>query len=339
MTVAVKHISIIIPVYNGGKTLDYCLESVFKSAYPNFECIVVDDHSSDNSLSIAEKYDVKLTRLNKQRGAAYARNCGAEAAKGDIIFFIDADVTIYEDTLLKVEKSFRQNPDIAAIFGSYDDQPGCSNFFSQYKNLFHHYVHQTSLEDAATFWSGCGAIKADIFKTANGFDHDLYSKATIEDIDLGYRLKGMGYKIHLNKDLQVKHLKKWNFFSMIRADIFYRAVPWSMLILRKQNLINDLNLQTSDRISAGLVCLIVGFIPFLLVNQKLIYFILILLGMVFTFNYRLYVFFFKLRGIKFALFSFIMHLFYFFYSTVTFASCWVFQKLFNRKILMRSTSR
>ena len=147
-------VSIIIPVYNGSKTLGRCLETVYESSYQNFECIVVDDHSNDNTLSVAESFGTKIIRSDKQIGAAHARNRGAEAAQGDILLFVDADVEIYPDCIGEVVKTFKENPEISALFGSYDDQPGSSNFFSQYKNLFHHYIHQTSHEDASTFWSG-----------------------------------------------------------------------------------------------------------------------------------------------------------------------------------------
>ena len=101
-----RFISVIIPVYNGKETLGHCLKSVLKSSYPNFECIVVDDHSTDNTVEIAESFNVKIKSLNRQRGAAHARNRGAENAQGDILLFIDADVTIYPDSLVKVVKSF-----------------------------------------------------------------------------------------------------------------------------------------------------------------------------------------------------------------------------------------
>jgi glycosyltransferase involved in cell wall biosynthesis len=325
-------VSVIIPVYNGGSTLGQCLESLFRSSYPHFECIVVDDHSDDNSAAIAESFDTKIIRLERQRGAAYARNRGAETARGDILLFVDSDVTVYPDSLDKVVNALEKHPEISALFGSYDDRPAGQNFFSQYKNMFHHYVHQISQENASTFWCGGGAIRREIFNEVGGFDERRYSNASIEDIELGFRLKSMGHNILLFKDFQVKHLKRWTFISMLRADIFYRAVPWSKVILENHNMVSDLNLQTTDRISGGLVCLVAGMLPFLPVYPSLLYSMFVLLAVFVALNNKFYRFFLEKKGMAFVVPVFVMHLFYYLYSSVTFALCWFMHMFTRRKI-------
>ena len=70
---------------------------------------------------------------------------------------------------------------------------------------------------------------------------------------MGARMHRSGYRIVLDKQLQVKHLKEWRLISLIRTDILFRAIPWTKLILESQETVNDLNLHTSQRISAGLV--------------------------------------------------------------------------------------
>jgi len=324
-------ISIVIPVYNGGKTLAVCLESVFKSAYTQFECIVVDDHSSDDTQAIAEKFNTRIIRLEKQMGAAFARNRGAEAAEGNVLLFIDSDVKIYPDSLDKIVKAFEENPGIAALFGSYDDQPGCPDFFSQYKNLFHHYTHQISDTEASTFWSGCGAIRREVFNEVGGFNQQRYANASIEDIELGSRLTSRGYRILLCKDLQVKHMKQWTFISLLRADIFYRAVPWSKLMLERHKIIRDLNLQMSDRISAGLVCMSVGILPFSVFRPQLLYIILLFLAIVVVLNHKLYRFFLERKGLRFVASVFVMHMLYYLYSSLAFALCWLMHAFPGKK--------
>ena len=64
-------VSIIIPVYNSSETLQTCVEAVFTSSYPNFECIIVDDNSYDNSVSIAQFYYTKIITLEKRYGQFY----------------------------------------------------------------------------------------------------------------------------------------------------------------------------------------------------------------------------------------------------------------------------
>ncbi len=107
-------------------------------------------------------------------------------------------------------------------------------------------------EEAATFWSGCGAIRRTVFQAAGGFDAVRYPRPCIEDIELGYRLRAAGHRILLNKHIQVKHLKRWTLRGMVKTDVFDRGVPWTQLILERRRLPNDLNLQFTQRLSAML---------------------------------------------------------------------------------------
>ena len=79
-------------------------------------------------------------------------------------------------------------------------------------------------EDASTFWSACDAIRRNVFMAMKNFDEG-YDQPSIEDIELGYRLKQTGHKIRLCKGLQIKHLKRWNIVSLLKSDFFDRALP------------------------------------------------------------------------------------------------------------------
>jgi len=322
-------VSVIIPAYNASQYLERCIAAITGSTYSSYEIIVVDDASVDETAKIARKLGTTVLELPHQSGPAKARNYGTKKAQGDIFLFVDSDVLIKKDTIARIVHNFVQNSDISAIFGSYDKNPSEKNFFSQYKNLLHHFVHQISSSDAITFWAGCGAVRKEVFNSVGGFDNNKYSKPCIEDIEMGYRLKKMGYRILLDKDLQVTHLKKWTFTSLMRADIFQRAIPWTKLILESQEMVSDLNLQISQKISTGLVGL--SFVLFLLsfIFPDLIYLVPFLLSSVFVINYKLFRFFYKCNGTKFTLLSFAMHLFYFFYSGVTFLIFWLRHKLRN----------
>jgi len=311
-------ISVIVPVYNGSKTISHCLESISKSSYANFECIVVDDRSSDNSVEIAESFGVRVIRLDAQKGAAHARNQGSKIAQGDILLFIDSDVTIPPDLLDKVARTFKKNPEISALFGSYDDQPGSPNFISQYKNLFHHYIHQTSRQEASTFWSGCGAVKREVFDAVSGFDHDNYSSASIEDIEMGSRLRKMGFQILLEKDIQVKHLKYFSFFYLIKSDLFDRAIPWTTLMLKNKQLATDLNLKSEHKLSAAIILLI---LLTLVITTKSLWFALALpplLTVFFHLNHDFYTFYINKKGYGFTLKVVPLHFLYYLYSTLGF---------------------
>ena len=150
-----SYISLIIPVYNGGPAFQGCLESLKLFLPPPdqvaTEVIVVADGCTDDSARLAEEFSSTVLKTASPGWPARARNLGARPAQGEILFFIDADVTIHADTIPRLALLFTENKTLAAAIGSYDDAPGAPNFLSQYKNLFHHYTHQTSQEDASTF--------------------------------------------------------------------------------------------------------------------------------------------------------------------------------------------
>lgn len=312
-------ISVIIPVHNGGESFRQCLSSIGVAMLTLTEVIVVADGDTDKSWQIAADWGAKVIRVDEKGGPAQARNLGAASAQGDLLFFVDADVAIAADTISRVRLAFQQDANLAALIGSYDDAPGASNFLSQYKNLFHHYTHQTASEEAFTFWGACGAIRREIFLSMEGFD-ETYRRPCVEDIELGYRLKAAGYKIRLDKALQVKHLKRWGMVSLLKADFSDRAVPWTKLILRQGQMRADLNLGWSSRLSVVLVYSLL----FTLAGgwwQSPLFFVVavVICGLLLAINAPIYRFFFQKCGFLFTLRVLPWHWFYYFYSGLAFA--------------------
>jgi GT2 family glycosyltransferase len=218
----------------------------------------VDDGSTDDSLKIAAQHGAEVRSTGGRFGPARARNLGAKAASGEILLFLDADVCVSPDTISKILAQFVADPDLDAVMGSYDRSPSAPNFVSQYRNLMHSFVHQHSNREATTFWSGCGAIRRQVFLDSGGFDENHYHAPAMEDVELGYRLFQANRKLALDPDIQVKHLKRWSLRRVIETDFFYRAIPWSELILRSGRMPNDLNLRISQRISVALALSLVA---------------------------------------------------------------------------------
>src|SRR5262249_55051857 len=127
-------------------------------------------------------------------GPASARNAGARRARRDVLVFVDADVVIAPGSLERLARMFDERPSVAAIFGAYDEQPADPGFISQYKNLAHSFVHQASAGKAETFWAGFGAVRRDAFFAVGGFD-ERFTRPSVEDIDLGYRLTRARYEV------------------------------------------------------------------------------------------------------------------------------------------------
>jgi GT2 family glycosyltransferase len=303
-------LSVLIPVFAGGKAFRRCLDSILENQPAPDEVIVVADGDGDGSWIYAQERGVQVVSTGINRGPAAARNAGARAAKGDLLLFIDADIIAPANLSEQVVHEFENHPELAAVIGSYDDAPSDPGFVSQYRNLMHHYVHQQGNEEASTFWGACGGIRREAFWRAGGFD-ETYCQPSIEDIELGYRMKKMGLRIRLCKELHVKHLKRWTFASMVKTDFLYRALPWTELLLRERRLDNDLNLKTESRLS---VLLAYGLLVTGMAGLLRGYFLLPAVGcalLLIWLNYGLYSFFKRIRGWSFAVRSVPLHWIYY----------------------------
>src|SRR5438105_1569058 len=105
-------LSVIIPVYNGERYLRSCLEHLRRSTVSNYECIVVDDGSTDQSRDIACSFGVTVISTEGRVGPARARNLGAKAATGEVLYFIDSDVCVAPDTLARVQQHFTEDAEL-----------------------------------------------------------------------------------------------------------------------------------------------------------------------------------------------------------------------------------
>ena len=312
-------LSVIIPVLDSASFLHRCLESLRRSSVQPAECVVVDDGSIDRSGQVAESMGAVVIHTAGRAGPAVARNLGAVRASSDVLVFVDADVCVHSDTLFRIQTRFETEPDLHALIGSYDDSPDSPDFVSQYKNLLNHYFHQCGNQDSIAFWSACGAIRRDVFLAEGGFD-ESYSRPSIEDIELGYRLRKAGRRIALDRTIQVKHLKRWRLAQLLRCDIFERALPWTRLILESGRLPDDLNLAVRQRIAVLLVwaSAALGAAGFetraLLVPAALAAFGALWL------NRRFFGLVAARRGWTFAAAAFLFYLAYCFYSSLAFAA-------------------
>jgi GT2 family glycosyltransferase len=316
-------ITVVVPVRNGGRLLEQCLRRLQGSRHRPLECIVVDDGSTDDSAECARRFGARVLATDGKRGPAHARNLGARVARGDVLLFVDADVCVRRDTTARVRSAFARDRELDALIGSYDDQPSAPNFASQYKNLLHCFVHQNARRSASTFWSGCGAIRRTIFLAHGGFD-ESYDRPAIEDIELGARLCRAGNKVVLDPELRVKHLKRWDLGTLIRSDVFDRALPWTELILREGHMPNDLNLEVKQRATVALSLLapvlVVGALlaPSAAIAALLAAAAVCALGATIVLDAPFYRFLASRRGVLFAIAAMPLHLLYHFYSGVAF---------------------
>ena len=221
-------LSLVVPATDDPPTLERCLEAVRAAAQPPDEVVVV--------------------RLPPHSGPARARNDGAARATGQVIAFVDADVLVHPDAFARIRAAFAGDPGLVAVFGSYDDRVATSGVVAGFRNLLHHTVHQRSAGEAATFWAGLGAVRADALAAVGGFDAEHYPRPSIEDIELGGRLAAKG-RIVLDPDLRGTHLKEWSLTSMMVTDYARRGVPWVELMAEHRVVPATLNLGFRERAS------------------------------------------------------------------------------------------
>ena len=319
-------LSIVVPYHDNPGQLELCLGALAVHA-AGHELILVDDASTDpRAREIATRAATLHLRLDKNSGPAGARNLGAKRASGDVLVFIDSDVVINAETIPRMQRVLAEEPGAAALFGSYDDTPASQGFVTEYRNLLHHWTHQNGPREATTWWAGCGAIRRRVFEQVGGFD-ESFRRPSIEDIELGMRIKAAGERILLVPEIQCKHLKHWRVVDMVVVDVTRRAMPWAKLLIDRPGTGGDLNLGLAQKL-----CVVAVFLA--LLAAPCAYFFdaarasyahfwlpLALLVPVFVINSGLYRLFLRRKGVVFGVIGVLLHLLYFVYGGLAYA--WV----------------
>lgn len=262
-----SRVSVIVPFHRDLGQLRQCLaalqqaRSVLPTGSGPVEVIVAADGAVDDPRLVAAEHGAVVRALPGPRGPAFARSRAAAGASGDLLVFVDADVVLHGDALRRLTQIFVDDPTVGAAFGAYDEQPADRGFFSQCRNLAHAFIHRRSSREAGTFWAGLGAVRRNVFEAVRGFD-ERFTHPSVEDIDLGYRIRLAGFRIVLDPAVQGTHLKRWTLWSSIVSDIRDRGVPWTQLLNRYHAPRNDLNVTLRYRwavvLSYGLLACLVG---------------------------------------------------------------------------------
>ncbi len=300
-------LSVVVPAYRCGHQLRASLHALRSSTLPQaqWELIVADDGSPDDTGDVARQFADRVVRTGETpRGPAYARNCGAQEARADVLLFVDADVIVRPDVLDKVLAHFADSA-LTAVFGCYDADPAAPGVVSQYRNLLHRYVHIEGAGDAATFWAGIGAVRRAAFMAVGGFHAARYPRPQIEDIDLGYRLHDAGGTLRLDPSITGTHLKRWTLATIARTDLLDRAIPWMRLLIERRAVLANGTLNTSrvEQLMVGAMATALLLFVAAIVTTNAVWLIgaMLCTMVVLVGNLRLFGWFASVRGVGFAL--------------------------------------
>ncbi|WP_018215526.1 glycosyltransferase [Salinispora vitiensis] len=219
-------VSVIVPNYNKAASLADCLRSIQEQTRPPVEIIVVDDASTDRSRQITAGFDCQLIALPTNRGVSAARNVGAAAASGDVLFFLDSDIALAPEAIATAVRTLRAHPNCGVVQGIYDAQPlHDGGPVEVYKTLFEHYWRRrgAGVTDATLF--ALTAIPRPVFEEVGGFDETLRDA---EDIEFGTRLPAR-YEIRMNADVLGRHDDVDRFWPYLSEHV-RRAVGYGRLL-------------------------------------------------------------------------------------------------------------
>ena len=229
-------ISIIIPNYNGGRTIGGCLGSIFAVKDDSIEVIVVDDCSDDGSLDIIRAHPCRLIALEERSGAAAARNAGAAASRGDVLFFIDADCLVTEVTLPVLRKGLERYPAGTVIGGTYTPMPADAGFFSRFQSVFINYSETKNSAHPDYIASHAMAVPVDTFRRAGGFPERFLP--ILEDVEFSHRLRRNGIRLVMDPDLQVRHRFDFTLWKSLR-NAARKTRYWIEYSLENKDLLSD----------------------------------------------------------------------------------------------------
>lgn len=211
-------ISIIVPIYNVEKYLRQCLDSILNQTYQNFECLLINDGSPDNSADICREYvakDVRFRYLEKENGGvSSARNFGIKNSMGNYITFVDPDDwldSMYLETLYEI--MIKHNADVSiACYGAYDEERATYLFYAYGDEYEKVYSGREVVEQLPKFEGGDLTFQTSwgILSKRELFDQITFPEGRVnEDIGTNYKLFMQAKKIvYLHKNLYIYRIRK-----------------------------------------------------------------------------------------------------------------------------------
>lgn len=253
-------VTVIIPCYNYGHLIQETLQSVLKQTYANWECLVIDDGSTDNTADVVKRYSLKDKRIKlitqRNGGQSNARNNGLKHAVGKYVQFLDADDLLQDDKLRNQVAYLESNPDVAVVYTEIryfeTDAPEQLLLSRDGKNqnpfpymsgkghaILDYFLYQNPIELGALLF------RKEVIDRVGYFDETIKG---VEDWDLCFRIAACNYNFHFLKQAQSSILMRYHAESFSTSSekmtIAFNKLKQKMLSII---IVNDLLTSLSDR--------------------------------------------------------------------------------------------
>ncbi|MCR9243636.1 MAG: glycosyltransferase [bacterium] len=230
-------ISVVIPVLNGRLTIRDCLDAALASDFgEEFEIVVCDDGSTDETVQIVKEFDRVRLLERDHGGAAAARNAGANAATGEILFFIDADCLLQPDAVKNAANAMTNVDPLTVIGGTYTLSAPGENFFGKFQSAFIH--HSETKYSAAPDYIASHALvmRRDTFLATGGFPESFMP--IIEDVEYAHRLRKTGHRLVMEPTILVRHVFNFSAWRSLR-NAFKKSRFWTRYSLHNKDVFTD----------------------------------------------------------------------------------------------------
>lgn len=211
-------VSVVVCTYNGGRTLGQCVQSLQNLDYPDFEVIVVDDGSTDDTAEILQRFRGIRVIRQPNRGLSVARNAGLEAASGSIVAYTDSDCFVDGDWLTLLVQQLEHSG--ASAVGGPNLTPDDGWLASCVAASPGQPTHVLENDQVAEHIPGCNmAFRRDALLEIQGFDYQ-YKKAG-DDVDICWRLQHAGHWITFSPGAFVWHHRRHSPRAYLRQQAGY----------------------------------------------------------------------------------------------------------------------